>query len=183
MLDTETLGLDPQNDDIIQIGILECIKNSKGLFIPARSFNKILFTDQEPSDFIKNMHKELLPKSRATEYEPPVVIRAQILNFFKQCGVTDKAEIVGLNVMSFDLPFMLNKGYLTADDYNFRVFELRGAYKIAEEILGVDSKGLFKLAHSAADWYDMPTGSKHEAIFDCHQQLRTLNGIIPLLKK
>lgn len=182
MLDIETMGTDAL-DDIIQIGILECIKNGKGFYTPARSFLKVLHTDQEPKDeWIRTNHKDLLVVSKNTEYEAAPIVRAQILAFFKQCGVTENAEIMGLNAGTFDLPFMFRSGYLAKSDVHYRVYELTGVNKLAQDILGVDSRDVYRLANQACDWIDLPAGKKHDAMYDCISQLKALNGTIAILR-
>lgn len=183
MVDIETLGVDVKNHDILQIGILECIKNSRGFYIPGRSFNKIIFSDQETTDpWILKNHSELLPLSRAAAFESPTEIRAQILSFFQQCGV-DKANLMGLNACVFDIPSLVNHGYLKSGDYHYRVYELTGAYNLAQDALGLDRRDkLFAASNEACEWITLPTGKKHEALYDCYAQLKNLNGCIKLLQ-
>jgi len=182
MLDIETTGLKP-TDSILQIGILECIKSSNGLYIPARSLNKILHFDEVVTDkWILTNHDALLKTCKTKEYESPTEVRAQILGFFKQCGIDKQAGIMGLNAGVFDLPFMHRVGYLKPEDHHYRIYELQGTYKLAADVLGIDSVELFLRADSA---YDMDLGpdKKHDAMYDCMLQLKTLNGIIELLRK
>lgn len=183
MVDIETMGVSTKNDDVLQIAILECIKNDRGFYIPARTFNKIIHTEQVTTDpWILKTHATLLPISRATEYESPTEIRAQILAFFKQCGV-DRPELMGLNAGMFDIPSLLNHGYLKDGDIHYRVYELTGTFNLAQDVLGLDRRDkLFKIVNAACDWIELPTGSKHEAMYDCYSQLKALNGCIKVLR-
>lgn len=181
MIDIETMGLE-ETDDIIQIGILECIKNSRGLYIPARSFVKVLHTDQEPqTDWIRNHHKDLLAISSKTEYELPAVVRAQILAFFKQCNVTTPT-VIGLNVGSFDLPKLYKEGYLNKSDVHYRLYDITSIAKFIVDIKSIDSKELYKRADDYSSWYELPEGKAHDALYDCHKQLKNFNGMLSMMK-
>jgi DNA polymerase III epsilon subunit-like protein len=177
MLDLETMGTDITHDDIIQIGLLELTKVGK-YYVPGRSLSRLVHTDQTPkNDWIAKTHAKLLPLAQATPVVEPRAIRAEVLAFFKEVCGSEPVYLMGLNAMSFDIPFMLAKGFLTKDDYHYRVYELRGAYKFAEDILGGDYMQLANLAYT-----DMvlPEGRKHEALYDCYAQAKTLNGLIYL---
>lgn len=185
MVDIETMGVDVKNHDILQIGILECIKNERGFYVPARSFLKVVHSDQETTDpWILKHHAELIPLSRAAEYESPTEIRAQILGFFAQCGVIEKANLMGLNACVFDIPSLVNHGYLKDGDFHYRVYELTGAYNLAQDALGLERRDkLFELTNAACDWIDLPATKKHDAMYDCYSQLKSLNGCIKLLQQ
>lgn len=185
MIDIESMGTDFKNDDIIQIGILECVKNGN-LYTPGRSYQRNLFTDQTPkNEWIANTHKNLLPICQKLDYASPVEIRADILAFFQQCGEMGAVNVMGLNATNFDIPYMVTKGYLVAPqdgrpgDYSYRIYELRGAYALAKDILNLsDDKELFELTSSMPSSFMLPSGQKHEALYDCYKQLQTLNGIL-----
>lgn len=184
MVDIETMGVNTKTDDILQIGMLECIKNHKGFYTPARTFNKIVFSEQQTTDaWILKNHAELLPLSRAAAFESPTEIRAQILGFFQQCGVNEKAMLMGLNACVFDIPSLVNHGYLKDGDFHYRVYELTGAYNLAQDAMGLSRRDqLFDKVNAACDWIDVPAGKKHEALYDCYAQLKALNGCIKLLQ-
>ena len=182
MVDIETNGTDMFKDDIFQIGILECIKNSKGFYIPARTFTKLLNTEQDPhSDWIVKHHTELIKKCKATPYESPTEVRAQILNFFKGCGV-DKPSLMGLNALTFDIPFLYKWGYLKPEDHHYRTYELTGAYLLAQDGFQIERAEMFKTADAFCDFIELPEGNAHEALYDCYQQLKTLNGLIAMIR-
>lgn len=183
MIDIETTGVSPINDDVLQIGILECIKNSRGFYVPARSFNKILHFDDVVTDpWILKTHSTLLPLCRMAPYESPTEVRAQILAFFHQCDITEKANLMGLNAGMFDIPALVSHGFLKTEDIHYRVYELTGAFNLAQDVLGLERRDqLFKVANDACDWV-APSGTKHDAIYDCYSQLKALNGCIKLLQ-
>lgn len=183
MLDIETLGIDMDKNDIIQIGILELHKEGP-YYKPGKSYQQILNTEQEVTDpWILKNHSELIPLARATEYEAPSITRAKILNFIRNCGVTDQFYIMGLNATSFDVPFCVKKGILDKKDFHYRIYELRGAYALAMDVMGLEGKDFFRAANDACPWIELPKGKKHDALYDCYAQLKTLNGIIRLLKR
>lgn len=184
MIDLESMGLDFDQDDIIQIGILEITKDVDGYYHPNKSFMQTLYTDQEPkNDWIKENHKDLLPLCRQTNFQAPIQVRAGILAFMQSCGVNQSAQLMGLNATSFDIPYMVHKGYLKKEDFHYRIYELRGAYALAMDVLNVSDKELFKAASESCPWIKLPEGKKHQALYDCYNQLKTLNGITRLLKK
>lgn len=183
MLDIETTGIE-KTDSILQIGLLECIKNNKGYYVPARTFNKTIHFDEVITNkWILIHHEELLKVCKTTEYVDPAIVRALILGFFMQCGMDTPPSIMGVNIGGFDLPFMHRAGFLKPVDHHYRTYELNGAYKLAGDVLGLESKELFEQAQNACDWITLPTGKKHEAMYDCYNQLKTLNGIIKLLQQ
>jgi oligoribonuclease (3'-5' exoribonuclease) len=182
MIDIETTGLKKGSDTILQIGILECIKNpTTCLYVPARTFNKLLFFDEVVIDeWILKTHKDLLPLCKTTEYQAPAIVRAEILAFFKQCGL-DKPTMSGLNIGTFDLPFLEAAGYLKPEDYHYRLYDVTTVIKLAQDVFNCDSKTIYSKAQDESD-LELPEGSKHESIFDCYYQLKTLNGVINLLR-
>lgn len=185
MLDIETMGLDQKADDVLQIGIVEITKGAKGLYWPGKEYCLTLHTEQEPrTAWIRENHKELIEKCKTEGWKlPPEMVREDILNFFKSCGVEGPANLVGLNLMSFDLPFLMEKGYLKKDDFHYRIYELAGAFKTACDVLSIERDALFTLAKQAASEIVIPEGKKHEALFDCYSQLQSLNGVIRLLRR
>lgn len=194
MIDIETMGVDFKADDIIQIGILEVTKNADGYHVPGRSFMRTLHTEQKPkNDWIATNHKDLLPICYKTEYASPVEIRAHILSFFQKCGVNTRAQLMGLNAATFDIPYLVEKKYLVPPgsddaaiangDYHYRIYELRGAISVASDVLKLDDKNLLRSATNyAPNLFELPAGKKHEALYDCYKQLQTLNGLIYLLR-
>lgn len=194
MIDIETMGTNFDRDDVIQIGILEVDKGADGYYRPGRSYLQYLYTEQEPmNEWIRTNHADLLTVCRKEPYRSPTEIRAGILNFFRSCGVTELAQLMGLNAMGFDVPYLVNKRYMVKPeqgkdnvlrgDYHYRVFELSGVYTVGMNVTGLDRRDFFKVANDACPWIELPRGKKHDALYDCYAQLKTLNGIIRLLKR
>jgi oligoribonuclease (3'-5' exoribonuclease) len=193
MLDIETMGTDSIADDILEIGILE-LSVVNGFYQPGRAYSRTLFTAQKPkNDWIATNHKELLEKCRKVPMVSANKVRAEILEFFKSCGATGPAMLMGLNLMSLDIPFMVQKGFLCPStsqdsvtlkgDFHYRIYELRGSINTACEVLGLDEKTMLQRAESAFPDIELPPGKKHEAIYDCFRQTRMINGIIRLLRQ
>jgi oligoribonuclease (3'-5' exoribonuclease) len=194
MLDIETTGVELETDSILQVALLEMdFSPAVGIYTAGREFVRTLrYTDTPEREWIRNTHRDLLKRCKTIPHQSAEQIRTEILTFFKQCGVTGPAMIMGVNVAAFDLPFMTKKGLLikpTQDannnvvgDYHYRVYELKGAYNLAQDILKIDSKELFKRAERAF-LMSTPPGKPHEALYDCYMQFRTLNGVLRLLEK
>lgn len=189
MIDIETSGLDPNTGEILQIGILEVIKDPQGYFYAGRSFEKILHFDEPITDeWILKTHKDLLPRCKAAIYQSPTEVRAEIVRFFQQSGAKN-IYLMGLNAAIFDYPWLVNKGYLKKNDVHYRIFELTGSYGLAQAVLHLDGdraddrKTFFDMANSSCEWVELPKRSAHDAIYDCYSQLKTLNGCIKLMRK
>lgn len=182
MLDIETTGTDPHADTILEIGILEVEFGANGLHNAGRAYQRTLHYSGTPaSEWVRTNHVELLKRCRKVPRIEATKVRDEILGFFKACGVKGPAMLMGLNVNSLDLPFMHSHGYLTKDDSHYRVYELKGSFNTAAEVLMIDSKELFKRAASACPEIK-PEGKPHTALYDCYSQLKTLNGVIRLLR-
>lgn len=190
MLDLETSGLKPSEAEILQIGILELSKDGSGFFTPGRSYEKILHFDTTVTDpWILKTHANLLERCKAVEYQSPTEVRAEIVRFFQQCTGGGNVYLMGLNASTFDYPWMLNKGYLKESDVHYRIFELTGAYGLAQATLFLDGdnakdrKTFFDMANNSCEWVELPKRAAHDAMYDVYSQLKTLNGCIKLLRK
>lgn len=178
MLDIETTGIDFNKNQVLQICFLELFKNKSNQYVPGRMFNRLLNYDgYSAEEWARKNNADLLDKCSKVPYQAPVVVKCEILNFFNQCnkGSDEKPGIMGLNVGSFDLPFLKHHGFLGPEDYHYRVYELRGAYNLATDVLG---PAALKDIGNACAWLDLPVGKAHDGMWDCYNQLKTLNGII-----
>jgi DNA polymerase III epsilon subunit-like protein len=192
MLDIETMGTDPVNDDVIQIALLELVKDKSGYYQAGRYLDKLLCTEQTPKNaWIATNHKELLRRVGTGQTPAPGLVRSYLREFFNQCGATEPARLMGMNLAMLDIPFMVTKRYLTraqtdADnklvgDFHYRVYELRGVVDAALDVFNVDEKLLYKLAAEASPTKYLPKDrTSHDALYDCYKQLNTLNGILAL---
>lgn len=191
MADIETSGLDKNTCEILQIGLLELRLDGMGFFTPGRSYEKVLHFDQPVTDpWILKTHANLLTKCKTAEYQSPTEVRAEIVRFFQQCYGSDNVYLMGLNAATFDYPWLLAKGYLKEKDVHYRIFELSGAYGLAQTVMNLDGdsardrKTFFERANSSCEWIELPKGvAAHDAMYDNYAQLKTLNGIIKQLRK
>jgi hypothetical protein len=187
MLDIETSSIDPSKGEILQIGLLECILDKSGYYTPARSMEKTLYFDPEFDQatldpWIRNTHKELLPKCTTTSFQSAPEVRAELINFFQRCNGTNDTYLMGLNASAFDLPWLYAKGYLKPGDAHYRTYELSGAYALAQTVMNYDRRTFFKNAENSCEWITMPQGTEHTSLYDCYKQLKTLNGCIKMLR-
>jgi DNA polymerase III epsilon subunit-like protein len=179
MLDCETMGTNPETDDMLEIGILELF-DFDGFLMPGRAYNRKLFTSQKPKDdWIATNHADLIRECRKVPMIEPEKVRAEVLKF---CG-PGPINLVGLNVMSLDVPFMLAKGFFKPGDFHYRIFEMRGSINTACRVLRLEEKALYEEANRAFPEIELPEGKKHQALYDCYKQTKTLNGIIRLLRE
>ncbi len=183
MLDIETTGIDPLADTVLEIGILEVEFGTNGFHNPGRAFQRTLHYSGTPqSEWVRTNHAVLLKRCRKVPRIEAHKVREEILGFFRACDVKGPAMLMGLNLNSLDIPFMRSHGYLTKEDAHYRVYELKGSFNTAAEVLMIDSKELFRRAAQACPEIE-PQGKPHEALYDCYSQLKTLNGVLRLLRK
>lgn len=200
MLDIETTGLDKKHDDVLEIAMLR-LEYEGGLFVPNNHHCIILPTQKEPSEFAKKSPAQLELYEKChnldqrvrslVDQSDPVNAVPEELDF---CAATvrghvvaflgPKARIVGINVTTFDLPFLAAKDYLRESDYHYQVFDMTG---IIELILRVERLPDDRATRDAlknrakelgANTVGMPEGGAHTGVFDCYDQVRELNGYI-----
>jgi oligoribonuclease (3'-5' exoribonuclease) len=180
MLDIETMGIDPVADDVLEIAILE-VDLVEGIYKPGRAYQRTLHSSQKTqNEWILNHHKELMKRCMKVPFTTPDKVRAEILSFFKKCVQEGPAVLIGLNLGSLDIPFLLAKGFLQKGDYSYRVYEMTGAIALIQDALDMKRDQVFKTANELGG--SEPDGKKHEAIYDCYSQLRTLNGLLSMVR-
>lgn len=200
MIDIESTGIQPETHELLQIGILECKFNgARGYWEPGNQFNQYVFTGREPqSEFARKHQGELYKRCGAEPFRSGPELRRMLLGFILGCGIehAEKTFFMGWNASNFDLPFLCAKGVLNAPgyvtgsdgrdqsvgDFNYRVYEIGGAISVAQNVLGLARTDVIVMADEFNSGFDLPAGAEHDAIYDCYKQLRTLNGIIHLLK-
>lgn len=198
MLDIESTGIDPGSEELLQVGLLE-VDFVDGYWVPGRDYEMTHHTDRKPeSSFAKEHQAALYEKCNAAPVIPVEVSRDTILSFLKDCGVNPPdVYLMGWNASNFDVPFLVEKKHLRRStyvigpdgkdirvgDFHYRIYELGGAISLAQNVLGcADREQLIEAAKAA---YPMPAreGREHDALFDCYEQLRILNGLIKLMRK
>lgn len=199
MIDIETTGIEPDKNDLLQVGILECTFDGQR-WNPGRSIELINHTDKQPeSQFAKEHMTDLYQLCNAAPKWEPLGMRTHILEFFKRCGETPPmVYLMGWNASNFDIPFLVHKGILKPNyyeigpdgkdimrgDFHYRVYEMGGAVSLAQNVKNYsDRKTLLQDAENVYGEYPaLPQGKQHDALFDCYKQLRILNGLIRMLK-
>lgn len=199
MIDIESTGVNPETDDLLQIGVLECTFDGK-FWVPGRTLEIIQHTDRKPeSSFAKEHMAELYEVcNRAPKWEPEN-IRWMLLKFFRDCGAEPPdVYFMGWNASNFDIPFLIHKKCLQPSyyeigpdgkdlrkgDFHYRIYELGGAIALISNVYPkVLRQDLIKDAKSRDIGQYPADGKAHDAIFDCYSQLRILNGLIILAKE
>lgn len=202
MLDIETTGIDPKKEELLQVGILE-VDIEGGYWQPGRSLEITVPCFAQPKSSFAKEHMVALYRKCNELYHrigerSPESIRAQILKFFNDCGaVSPEVYIMGWNASSFDIPFLVEKQCLIPSSYvsipgdkdvqvgdvHYRVYEMSGAISIAQNVLKLNRKTLLERAETAYDMKLPKGGKQHNALYDCYQQTKVLNGILKLVRE
>ena len=193
MIDIETTGVRPGEDDILEIGILEVEYGPEGLWVPGSAYQTYVYSDKQPvSEFAVKHMAEVYKAANETPKKTVAEVRGDILNFLKDRGCEGyNVVFMGKNASGFDLPmmhaagFLVPPGYVTTPegkdvrvgDHHYSIYELTGAVNLACDVLGLPRKDVEAAAMGGA------TGGKHRAIGDCYDQLKLLNGLIKLMRK
>lgn len=192
MLDIETTGVDPLNDEVLQIAVVE-MTFENGLWTSGRKLNFFQHTDRQPeTSFAKAHMQELFAKCQAQPLIPIAEVRQKILQFFLDCGAkSPNVFISGWNVGIFDLPFLSHHGYLKparyeegklVGDCHYRVFELSGALQFVANLKGKSE--INPLINEALRLFPPPEeGTRHDALYDCERQIQMLNGLLELARQ
>jgi hypothetical protein len=202
MIDIETTGIDPETNDLLQIGIVAVRFARDGYWHKGNSFQTFHHTDMVPqSEFAKEHMAELFEQCRKQPLAKPETIRGEIIDFcYKEIGRPAMIHFMGWNAGIFDLPFLVNKsilwppGYETVNgkdkkigDFHYHVYDLNGSLDLLKNVLMEDSS---KKVQDYLDTlkgypkYELPKDTKeHDAVFDCINQLNTLNAAISVFKQ
>jgi len=203
MIDIETTGIQKETHELLEVGIVEMIPTHHGFWKPGRTFHKLQHTGRQPdSQFARENMSELYARCNDT---PPVLkesFRAEMIEFFEECGAIEPAQriICGWNASNFDIPFLEHHGYLVkpgyetdsdtgADyevgDYNYRIYEMGGALHFVSNLEIFDAtdddnrKAYFEgITHHDPLFIQLPEGKEHDAIWDCYNQIKILNGLL-----
>lgn len=199
MIDIETTGI--QNiHALLQIGLLEINwSGERDLWVPGKSLEIVLKHDNPPeSSFAKEHMVEVYKKSSESPGFTVEQARYMMLEFFKSCGAVARKDVVlaGWNASTFDIPFLVHKGYLKepgyvsgpngidieVGDYNYRVNEIAGGIYLAADVKALERGALVDILVKPLEHPAIVGRSKHDAIYDCYDQLQIMNELIKLLR-
>ena len=198
MIDIETTGLEPNNDEIMQIAIIQVRRREDGFWygggytdsfisghVIFNLYQRIKHTTYPSDEFAEEHMVAMYDKCRALTNEiSPVEVRGKILEFFRMCGTEFPAPLMGWNLGVLDIPFLTAKEYLLKGDFHHRLYDIRSACKFQADLTGLDEKVMREVAYTAYPELEMPFDiGKHDALHDCYRQIRILNGLIRLAKR
>lgn len=193
MLDIETTGIDPKNNTVLQVAIIEMTFSQSGYWEKGKEFNFFQHVDKEPeSEFAKKYMTKLYEYCQKQPFVPAKEVRQAILDFFKSCQVEPpNIFISGWNVGIFDLPFLAYHKYIEVAHYSgdgkmegdchYRSYEISGALQFVANLYGeTDVNPFLKKAEKLSP--PIAKGSRHDALYDCNRQICILNGLIKMVK-
>lgn len=192
MLDIETTGVDPQQDEVLQIAIVEMNFTSSGEWEMGRKFNFFQHTDRLPENVFSREHmQDLFSYCKTQPLVPANEVRLKIMEFFRQCGAkSPNVFICGWNVGIFDMPFLSHHGYLKparyeegrlVGDCHYRVYEIGGVLQFVANLRGKSE--INPLINEALALCPVPNeGMRHDALYDCERQVQILNGLLRMAK-
>lgn len=188
MLDIETTGVDPLQEEVLQIAMVE-LDFYAGLWRPGKKFNFFQNTKRDPTTkFAKEHMVDLYLHCQAQPFVPPEEVRKMMIDFCRDCGAEPpNIYFCGWNVGIFDIPFLAHHKYLQPAQYvedrlvgdcHYRVYEMSGALQFFANVRGTNEVNpLIKEALKVAG---SPKGNKHDALYDCERQIAILNGLLML---
>lgn len=194
MIDIEATGIQPEKEELLSIGILEATWDGQ-FWKPGRSKEWIVRCERQPeSEFAQREMAALFAKCNAAPEMSSQRLRWEVLQFLRACGTSGPLDtyMMGWNASNFDLPFLAAKGLLDGchyemvdgkdqlvGDYHYRVYEIGGAVSLAQNACKeADREKLIADARAKAPDSFVPEGKKHDALWDCYDQLKLLNGLI-----
>lgn len=202
MVDIETTGIDPETNDLLQIGIVAVRFAKDGYWHKGNEFSILQHTDMTPqSEFAKEHMADLFNQCNKQSLSKPETIRQEILEFcHKEMNRNTMIHFMGWNAGIFDLPFLVAKsvlwppGYETVNgkdkqigDFHYHVYDLNGSLDLLKNVLMEDSnKKVEEYLATLKGYpkYDLPKDAKeHDAVFDCINQLNTLNAALSVFKQ
>ena len=204
IVDVEVTGPTLRTDCILEIAILE-LDWINDFWIAGRNYHRILPYRLRPDNaFASTQHQELYHECANADDSighTPNHVRGSILEFFACCGCSerDQIRIMGWDAAAFDLPMLCKCLYLFTKeyrqpkygneqkeiiwgDYNYLVYEISGAFALAQDILGKDVKTLKEDALKVYD-FPVPSGKPNRALYDCYTEAKLLNGLIKLIRE
>lgn len=191
MIDIESTGVDIILDDILEIAIVQ-MDWVAGYWSPGVHYQTYVHCSKEPeSEFAKKHMVEVYRQANRAEKRPARYIRNEIVDFLDIVCHRKGHDVIfcGWN-LQFDLGMlhqnnMLQRPGIVNDlnvgDHHYRTYEMSGAISLACDVTGLSREDLIAEAAQAYPM-DLPDGKEHQALFDCYKQIKTLNGVIRLVR-
>lgn len=193
--DCETTGTDPESDDVLQIAFLE-VEFDGEYWVPGKEFEEFIHTKKEPDyDWAKENLSDVYKKAQTSKKTKYGEVHRDIIEFFKKCGASLPVNLIGYNITVFDLNFYESKGLLKklsrdkedkekkVGDYHYRVYEMAGVIEFAENFFLENRNEIVKRAINIDKTIVLPSGrNSHDALYDCYQNIKVLNGIIKMFR-
>ena len=202
MLDIETTGIDPETNDLRQIGMVAVRFAKDGYWHKGNTFQTLVHSDMVPrSEFAREHMADLFKRCNEAPYEKIGDIREKVTSFCHgEIGRPTMIHFMGWNAGIFDLPFLVSKsilwppGYETINgkdrqigDFHYHVYDLNGSLDLLKNVLMEDSnKKIEEYLATLKGYpkYDLPKDAKeHDAVYDCISQLNTLNAALSVFKQ
>lgn len=193
MIDIETNGTDRSNMQVLEVGAaLVKMHPVTGYYeyAPISPFSFTIHNLSEPqSEFAKKYQKELY--KLCNEMSPEAnyaACRKELLSWFEGAGLTDRwsRNMVGKNVVTFDLDILHEVGILDKEDYHYRVHEQTGGIYLLEGAMGIGRDEVYKAALAVTPT-PIPESIRnlgsHRALYDCYEQIALENGLIRLIRQ
>lgn len=196
MIDIETTGVDKQKDDILQVGMVKCKVMENGhLTSNGETFCETIHSKRTPSDyFAKKYMSGLYERCNSTNTSYDYKYVSSLMKEFIHSDGEEPKFFIGLNASGFDLPFCFEKGLLTPSSYvdtddgqkivgdvHYRVDEMTGLRLACEKVTGLSWKTIGSLADDISGFIQ-DENKDHDALYDCHKQIKFHNALIDILK-
>lgn len=190
MLDIETTGLSPINDEILQISILEMnwADVAPG-WIPGELMNFVLPCARHPeSDFAKKYQMDLYATCNklAESPKPAHEFAREIKDWLNSRNDNgEKPELVGWNIAGFDVQFLKQKNVLTEADFFYRLYDVQSVIHAVHGLCdpAVHRREIEAFVMSRDTLVTMPEGQAHNAVYDVYRQTKILNGCLVVMNE
>lgn len=192
MIDIETNGTDRNNMEVLEVAALPVYMDPQLGYYKTSSispFSCLIHSRSEPkSDFAKRTQVGLyklcneLPETYTYGY-----CRMMLLQWLEMVGKDRwSRNMVGKNVVTFDLEILDQAGILLKDEYHYRVHEQTGGIFLLEGAMGIGRDEVYQAALAVTPTpipKEIKELGSHRALYDCYEQVALENGLIRLIRQ